>query len=98
MSEKTKERPKEKSKPTVQCKESDAIRFIKWVIRHKRTESGLTSPQYIINIVRKYDWFYTGIAYRGLKMHGWNGEHKKMAKKLIGDKTRYESKEYESWT
>lgn len=31
-------------------------------------------------------------------MHGWNGEHKKMMKKLIGDKMSYESKEYESWT
>lgn len=88
----------EKPKPMVKLEEKDATRFIHWTIKHKRTESGITPPQYIIDIAKKYDWFYSGFAYRGLEMHSWNDKHKIIIKKKKGDKMRYESKEHESWT
>lgn len=64
--------------------ESDAVKFIRWTIRHKRTEFGLTPPKYVINIARKYGWLFNGYAYRGLRMNHWIGGLEQVKKKEKG--------------
>lgn len=88
----------EKPKPMVQLEEKDATRFINWTIRHKRSESGIAPPQHIIDIARKYNWFYSGYAYRGLQTYSWDDRYKRVMKKKKGDKMIYKSRKYQSWT
>ena len=49
-------------------------------------------------IAKKYGWLFNGHVYRGLKLYTSYDKDKRIMKKKKGDKIRYKSKKFESWT
>lgn len=83
----------------MEINEDEAVELINWIIRHKRTENGLTPAPFILEIFKKYDWIFNGYAYRGIKLYSWEEKDKRIMKKNKGNKIKYHpSKKYESWT
>jgi len=87
-----------KHKKSITVEEKDIRTFFEWLNKHKRSESGIQPNTEIISISKKYGWLYNGFAYRGLKLYAFDDEDKKIMKKKIGNKMRYEMKGYKSWT
>jgi hypothetical protein len=87
-----------KNKKSITVEEKDIRVFFEWLIKHKRSESGIRPTMEIVSISKKYDWLYSGFAYRGLKLYKSDDEAKKSMKKKIGDKIIYKKEGYKSWT
>ena len=69
--------------------EEEFVKFIRWFIRHKRSEVGILPPNYIINTAKKYKWIYTGYAYRGFQIYTYTIKGKLISKKKLGSNIRY---------
>jgi len=87
-----------KRKKSITVEEKDVRVFFDWLIKHKRSESVVIPNQKVMFIAKKYGWLFNGHVYRGLKLHSWVDKDKMIMRKRKGDKIRYKSKEYESWT
>ncbi|KKN38227.1 hypothetical protein LCGC14_0755350 [marine sediment metagenome] len=87
-----------KSKKSITVDEKDIRIFFEWLIKHKRSEHVVIPSQQIMLIAKKYGWLFNGYVYRGLKLYTVYDKDKRIMKKKKGDKIRYKSKKFESWT